>query len=400
MRRTFCIMLVAFGLHPAEATAEDIIIVKGGATKTAIDVSGLRHGNGASKAFVDIVRDDLVRSGWFALSNDKGATIRLRGDSGSTRESLSISLELLNSATGRRYFSERRSERVEDVRRVAHEISDKIVKAVRGKRGIASSQIALVGSVSGKKNLYICDADGRGMKQLTRDGVPCLSPGWHPEGDRLYYTSFHHGFPDVYRVDMKSFRRSKVSAHPGVNAGPSVSPDGKMLALTLSRDGNPELYTMALTSGKLTRLTRTRHAAEASPSWAPDGRQIVYVSDVSGSPQLYIVERKGGRSRRLSRRGSQNVAPDWGTNGKIVFSSRRNRAYHLVLLNPESMQEQQLTRDAADHEEPSWAPDGRHIVYVRTEAYQMQLYVLDTLGDPEIRLSPLKGDWYSPAWSP
>jgi TolB protein len=384
----------------ATTVAQDLSIIKTGATKTMLDVSSLKQGGGKAEEFVNVIQNDLTRSGWFKVVKDRGATIRLHGEVGTSGETLTISLELLNTATGRPYFSRKQSERLGDLRRVAHALSDDIVKAVRGKRGMASTRIALIGSLAGKKNLYVCDSDGRGITRLTKDDVACLSPAWDPSGDNLYYTSFHKGFPDVYRIDMKNLRRSAVSSHPGVNAGPSLSRDGKMIALTLSRDGNPELYTMSVGSGRLTRLTRTRFAAEASPSWSPDGKQIVYVSDVTGSPHLYIIGRKGGQGRRLTRKGSQNVAPDWGTTGKIVFSSRRDGAYHLVMYNPETRKELQLTRDAADHEEPSWAPDGRHIVYVRTKSYRMELYVLDTLGDPEIRLSPLKGDWYSPAWSP
>ncbi|NIY17521.1 MAG: biopolymer transporter Tol, partial [Nitrospinaceae bacterium] len=120
----------------------------------------------------------------------------------------------------------------------------------------------------------------------------------------VYYTSLVGGFPDVYRIDLQSRKRTRVARHPGLNTGGVVSPDGRKLALILSRDGNPELYVQQLPAGRLTRLTRTTHAAEASPSWSPDGSQIVYVADTSGSPQLYILSARGGQARRVTFRGS------------------------------------------------------------------------------------------------
>ena len=165
-------------------------------------------------------------------------------------------------------------------------------------------------------------------------------------------------------------------------------------------DGNPELYIVELRSGRLTRLTKTRHAAEASPSWSPDGRLIVFVSDSSGSPQLYVASRSGGKHRRITFRGNENVSPDWGPGGKIVYSSRREGRYQICVVDPSSGETIQLTRDYVDHEDPSWAPDGRHIVYSRTVQYRSSLYILDTMGDPEIPLMSMRGDWYSPAWSP
>ena len=214
------------------------------------------------------------------------------------------------------------------------------------------------------------------------------------------YTSFIAGYPDVYLIDMAHNKRRRVSSFSGLNTGADFSPDGRSIALTLSKDGNPELYVLELGSRRLTRLTMSKYAAEASPSWSPDGREIVFVSDRSGSPQLYVMSRRGGASRRISLQGRENVAPDWGPDGRIAFSSQRGGHYQLCVVDPDLSGETRLTSEAVDHEEPSWAPDGRHLVYARTDAYRSSLYVLDTRGDAQVRLTKLPGDWYSPAWSP
>ena len=167
----------------------------------------------------------------------------------------------------------------------------------------------------------------------------------------------------------------------------------------LSKDGNPELYVMDLESRRVTRLTRTRFAAEASPSWSPDGKQIVYVSDRSGSPHLYVTSARGGEHRRLTFHGSESVGPDWGPGGEIVYCSRRDRRYQIRIIDPATREDVAVQHGSGDHEDPSWAPDGRHIVCTRTVQYVPALYVLDALGDPPVRLITLSGDWYSSAWS-
>jgi TolB protein len=172
------------------------------------------------------------------------------------------------------------------------------------------------------------------------------------------------------------------------------------MVLTLSKDGNPDLYVMDLRSRNLTRLTRTQHAAEASPTWSPDGRQIAFVSDRSGSPHVYTVSVRGGRQQRITFQGRENVTPDWGPDGRLVCSSRRSGRYQVCVVDPREGSEEQVTSDYVDHESPSWAPDARHIVYTRTEGHASDVYVLDTLGDPPIRLTTLQGDWHSPDWSP
>jgi TolB protein len=156
---------------------------------------------------------------------------------------------------------------------------------------------------------------------------------------------------------------------------------------------------MDLRTRRLTRLTKTGQAAEASPNWSPDGRQIVFVSDRVGRPHLYVLSSHGGQEKRLTFRGRENVAPSWGPDGRIAYSSRREGRYHICVTDPRTGADTQLTSDYVDHEDPSWAADGRHIVYTRTEGYRSDVYVLDTMGDPQVRLTRLQGDWYSPAWS-
>jgi TolB protein len=92
------------------------------------------------------------------------------------------------------------------------------------------------------------------------------------------------------------------------------------------------------------------------------------------------------------------VTRSWGPDGRIAYSSLLGGLYQICVVTPGGKPEQ-VTMDGSNHEEPVWAPDGRHIAYCRTSGRQSSVYILDTLGDPEIRLTPMSGNWYSPAWS-
>ncbi len=384
------------------ALGEDIRIVGEGANKKlTLAVGELAVGAGApEREFVKVLKADLTRSGWFSVVAGKTATVLVGGKVSSVGGQLSATCDVRNGATGKRYFSRVFTRQPGEARQLAHVVADAIVEAVKGVRGIASTRIVLIGSANAKKDIFVCDADGGGMLQLTRDGAPCLSPTWSPDADQLFYTSFYRGFPDVYRVQLSTGKRNRVASYPGINAGADVSPDGGFLALALSKDGNPELYVMDLRSGELSRLTKTRYAAEASPSWSPDGSKIAFVSDSTGSPQVYIISRRGGKPKRVTFRGKENVSPDWGPDGRIAFSSRRLGRYHICVLDPVKRVEVQVTSDHVDHESPSWAPDARHIAYARTEGYSSDVYVLDTLGDAQVRLTRFQGEWYAPCWAP
>jgi TolB protein len=380
--------------------AADVRVSKAGSAKTVLNTAGFTVGRtAAADTFYKTLEADLKRSGWFTPSRS-GGQLSMLGSCADQGGSLRVECSVYGTADRRRYLSNSYNQPAAQARRLAHRVADDIVEAVTKRKGIASTRIAMVGTRSGKKEVYLCDADGQNIIQLTNDGSVSVAPKWGPKARKLLYTSYLKRFPDVYLVDLASGNRRVVSKHPGLNTGGALAPDGRTMAVILSKDGNPELYTSRLDGGALTRLTQTSRAAEASPCWSPDGRRIVYVSDRSGRPQLYMLSRSGGEPTRLTSRGSENVAPSWGPNGLIAFSSRLGGRYQVCVLDPDSREVKQLPLDGADYEDPSWAPDGRHIVCTRTERYRPKVYILDTMGDPPVALTDYPGDWYSPAWSP
>lgn len=389
-----CMALLAF---PAPA---QVRVEKSSERKISIDFSGLATAQDpAAQLFHKTLENDLRLSGWFQPVRG-GAELRLVGTVNRTGSGVQAVCQVYRTADQTRLFAKNYQAGAEGARALAHRAADDIVAAITGRKGFASTRLALTGTRSGKKELYLCDADGGGLMQITRDGGIVVGPNWAPDGRTIVYTSFLRGFPDVYRIDLQSGRREQIARYSGLNTGAAISPDGRDMALILSKDGNPDLYIRNLRSGRLTRLTASARANEASPCWSPDGNHLVYVSDSSGSPQLYIISRQGGTPRRISSRGTENVAPDWGPNGWIACASRTGGRYAIAIIRPDNGETRYLQTDFADYEDPSWAPNGRHLVATRTVRFQSSLYLLDTMNDPPVALLQGGGNWSSPAWSP
>jgi TolB protein len=383
----------------APCAPAQVRVVKSADSKITIDLSGIKTaGDSASKMFLQTLEKDLRLSGWFDPVR-AGGEIRVNGSSSSSGSELKAGCQVIRLNNQSVVLSKNYNGQT---REIAHRMADDIVEAVTGHKGIASMRIVLVGNRTGKKELYLCDGDGGGARQLTGEGRIAISPNWGPDGNTIVYTSYMRDFPDICRIDLSRNRRETLANYGGLNTGAAISPDGKDMALILSKDGNPELYIKNLRSGKLTRLTNSPRAAEASPDWSPDGSQIVYASDQNGvgRPQLYIISREGGTPRRISSRGTENVAPDWGPNGLIACSSRQGGQYIIAVIQPSNGQTVYLNCDGADYEDPSWAPDGRHIVAARSSNHQSSLYLLDTVSDRPVALLTGGGSWYAPACSP
>ena len=392
----FCLLT---GLLAGTAGAQ-VNIVKSANRKYSIDFSGMRPAADAeSQLFYRTLESDLRRSGWFEPTRSAG-DFRLIGTANRTATGIQAVCQVYRRADNLLVFSKSYNAEAARARFLAHRTADEIVEALTGHKGMASARIVCVGMRNGAKDIFMCDSDGSNVQQITRDGRIVVRPRWTPDGSSVLFTSYLRGFPDIHKANLQTGKREVVASYAGLNTGAAVSPDGKEVALILSKDGNPELYLKNLRSGKLSRLTYSSPAVESSPSWSPDGKSLVYVSDNSGSPQLYIISRTGGQPRRISSRGTENVAPDWGRNGLIACSSRSGGRYHIAIIDPSNGQTTYLPNDGADYEDPSWMPNARHIVAGRTAAHQSSLYLLDTLRDAPVALLQGGGNWYSPASSP
>ncbi|MFP3459164.1 Tol-Pal system protein TolB, partial [Psychrobacter sp. SIMBA_152] len=72
------------------------------------------------------------------------------------------------------------------------------------------------------------------------------------------YVSFENKTAEIFMQDIYTTRREKLTSFPGINGSPVFSPDGKKLAMVLSKDGNPELYVFDIKTKDLQRVTRNR----------------------------------------------------------------------------------------------------------------------------------------------
>ncbi len=370
-----------------------ISVVKKGAEKNTVSLAGLKASGPNGQLFLRTLARDLELSGWFKVAASGAVSVN-----GTVAEAgAGIQSGCRVAWPGKAFNWNKVSMGQAEVRRQAHQLADEMVRLIAGETGIAQTRIVFVNR-RGRNNadLYMCDADGQGMMQITHDSVAVVGPRWAPNGRDIYYTSFLKGYPAVYRMVARGGERKALASFRGLNTGAAISPDGSRAALILSYQGNPELYVLGLSSGQLTRLTQTSYGAEASPCWSPDGRRIVYVSDITKAPQLYIVDVATRQSRRLTYKGSENVNPDWCAKGKIAYATKRGGGYQIAVMDPRIDESSgELVTPVGDYEHPSWAPDGRHIVC----SSRSSLYLLDTLGDPAVRLINLAGNWMSPDWS-
>lgn len=138
----------------------------------------------------------------------------------------------------------------------------------------------------------------------------------------------------------------RLTDAPGNDAFPGISPDGRQIAFSSKRDGNPEVYLMSADGSGQRRLTRNP-AIDYGPSFSPDGQRIAHVSDRHGNDELYLYHLGTGRENRLTRNRTDDFFPRFSPDGQEIFwLSDRGGSFAIWRMalgeNPEPEREPQL----------------------------------------------------------
>lgn len=158
--------------------------------------------------------------------------------------------------------------------------------------------------------LFVMNADGTGLAQVTRGHLAEFSPTWSPDGKSLAFTSFDRGLTQIFRSRLDGSGRKMLSSQ-NMNCGDAAwSPRGTHIVFECETVG--ALVIMRPDGTGERRLTPGGRAYDGSPTWTPDGRWIVFPRGIGRTAAgLYRVrpDRTGlARTTRMS--GEPAVSPD------------------------------------------------------------------------------------------
>ncbi len=258
-----------------------------------------------------------------------------------------------------------------------------------GLRGYFTSKLVFIGKRTGYDEIYTSDLFFGDVKQITHDHAIAMTPRWSPDGEKIIYTSFFKsGFPDIFQIDLAGYSRTTFVSFKGTNSGARFSPDGRQVAMVLSGEGEPEIYVSNAQGRGVSRRTHS-DTTKASPCWSPDGSRIIFA--MQPGPQLYVMSASGGAAQRVTFNTSRYCAePDWSRADpdKIAFTMMANGSDQIGVLDLSKRTGEQVSKAVFDGVEPSWLPDGRHVVYTARTPSTSRICILDTETGKSTPVSP------------
>src|SRR2546429_307217 len=172
-----------------------------------------------------------------------------------------------------------------------------IAATAEGQSGSAAINVvppalAFTTNRDGNDEIYVVDAAGTDVLDLTNNPANEDWPSWSPDGSKIAFHSDRDGNFDVYVMNADGTGPVTLTNTPAEEAWPAWSPDGSKIAFTTDRDGNFEVYLMNADGTGLVDLTNSG-ANEAFPAWSPDGSQIAFGSDRDGNDDVYVMNADG-----------------------------------------------------------------------------------------------------------
>ena len=289
-------------------------------------------------------------------------------------------------------------------RRIAHFLSDKIYYVLLGQKGAFDTRLSYVtvteNSSGGRTyKLQISDSDGFNPQTVVRSSNPILSPAWSRDQKKLAYVSFKNNRSEVFV--MTPFMKTvpiKLPKFDGIASSPTWHPSGESIALTISKQGNKDIYLYDFKTEKLERLTKNI-SIDTEASFSPDGTKIAFTSNRTGQVQVYIKDLRSGKISRATFEGRYNAKPVFSPDGKdLALIHRVGKDYRLALLDIASRDLTVMTQNKSD-ESPYFSPNGGMIIYSTNRDNKGILSIISLHNNQVVELMQKEGEVREPSWS-
>ena len=227
------------------------------------------------------------------------------------------------------------------------------------------SQIAFSGVIRDRAeaDIFIMDADGGNLHQVTKGVGNDVGPDWSPDGKRIVFSRGYfrlHGKPrselmDIFVVDVGSGRETQLTDNRVIDASPDWSPDGSSIVFASERAGTGDLWTVAPDGNSLHQVTDDPLSNELSPRWSPDGQELVFSRTNTVESWIATVARAGSELEQLTDHGERDYLPVWSPDGDYIAFARGGADADIYVMRSDGEDLTPLTSGKGLETNPAWS---------------------------------------------
>jgi hypothetical protein len=251
-------------------------------------------------------------------------------------------------------------------------------------------------SWDGDWEIFVMNADGSGVTQLTYNQAHEHMPAWSPDGSSIAFEGDRGGNAEILVMNADGSRQIQLTDNPADDNHPAWSPDGSKIAFSSTRSGDREIFVMNADGSEVRQLTNNQWD-DAYPAWSPDGSKITFSSYRDGQWDLFVMDADSSQEVQLTKNSAVEWMSDWSPDGsKIVFDSDQDGDSEIFVMNADGSGQIQLTRNNALDLAPAWSPDGSKIAFQSNRDGDMEIFVMNADGSRQVRLGSLgagSADW-------
>ncbi len=242
---------------------------------------------------------------------------------------------------------------------------------------------------SGAWRLWLIQADGSGLKQLTKQDTEDqdVDPMFSPDGKSVLFTSTRGGKTGIWRLELEGLKAERIC--DGDQA--EWSPEGGQIALRR----NERIVTRDLATGAEKVISPEDWPHCSGPAWSADGKSIAFAARWQGGNGIFIVPRAGGKAAKVY--DSQGACePHWSPDGtRLVYETET----HICTINPDGTKNRLITPFGGVQRYARYSPDGKFLVFCQgvSEQGPWELYLILATGGTPSKLTEEGSDMY-PDW--
>ena len=265
-----------------------------------------------------------------------------------------------------------------------------------------SGQIAFSSDKDGDFEIYLMNADGTSLVQLTENEGVDYPSSWSPDGRKLAFVSDRTGDKEIYVMAIDgSGMIVQLADGSGYYEHPIWSPDGQKIAFDSWSDGDSEIVVMDTDGKGLVQLT-DNDILESVYSWSPDSQKLAFScapkSIFNPDFEIFVMNADGGNAIQLTDNDTHDLFPAWSPDGQIIAFTSWSDAASWVKIGPDTYHQHtdsniyRMNADGSDVRQltfdnvsvgASWSPDGHFIAFSfssRNRNFKSEIHVMDKNG--------------------